>query len=329
MGLLRKLFGKKSATAPEPGATPSTAGGAPAQIQVYDEYGRQVWIDRQQWVDNVLPGNLESARNDPNQLAGLLIGAFQDGFAAEVVPYAEHLQRIDPDATRGATLLGIACLQTGQLDRAQAVLEDFLERHGEVGVVLTNLAKVHSQRGDDAKAEAILWHALEVDPNQDNGLDWYAAIHQERGGEAAALDAYRRVAALPGSWRARLALAGAALESGDLPAACNEYREVLARAGEPVPADALMQMSGELGQHGHLVELLELTRPHFDPEVHGLQLGNNLIKAHLNVGQTVEARAIVDVLYAQQRPDWRETLDYWDTQLAQAGLSAAVPPAHR
>jgi len=296
-------------------------------IKVFDEYGREVFITREQWRENVLLGNLENKRNNPDELYGMLVGALEDGFAADIVSYAEHLQRTDPNPDRGSAILGIVYMQSGRLDDAQRVLEGYTARYGEDGVILTNLAKVFSYRGDDARAESILWHALELDPNQDNGLAWYASIQHERKGEAAALDAYRRVASLPGSWRARLWLARDALQKKDLASAEVMYKEALAIAEQPVPADLLMQMSGDLGNNGYLAEIIQLTTPYFDPASHGLEAGNNLVKANLELGQLKEAREIVKQLYDQKRPDWKESLHYWDSELAQADTAQRAKTA--
>jgi hypothetical protein len=86
----------------------------------------------------------------------------------------------------------------------------------------------------------------------------------------------------------------------------------------PVPADALMQISGDLGNRGHLALLLDLCGPRFDLALHGLQVGNNLIKANLELGRTTDARRIVEQLYAQQRPDWREALMDWEQRIDDA-----------
>ena len=137
---------------------------------------------------------------------------------------------------------------------------------------MTNLAKVYSGQGEQARAERALWRALEVDPNQDNGLLWYATIHRERGGPKAELDAFRRVAALPNSWRPQLWLARHALESKDVPAALSVYNEVLNRL-KPVTADALMQISGDLGNGGLRKELIGICGPLFDAREHGLAGG--------------------------------------------------------
>jgi len=73
-------------------------------------------------------------------------------------------------------------MEEERLDDAEKVFRNYIALHGEDGTILTNLAKIFSRRKDDALAEQTLWHALEVDPNQSNGLDWYGGIHGERGG---------------------------------------------------------------------------------------------------------------------------------------------------
>lgn len=294
-------------------------------IRVFDKYGRELFISKDEWRKNVLPGSIQSQWNNPDQLYGVILGALNDGFRADVVDAARQLYKIDTDAVRGACVWGIVLMEEERLDEAEKVFRDFISRHGEAGVILTNLAKVYSKRKDDSQAEQILWHALEVDPNQDNGFGWYEVIHRERGGEEAGLAAMRRVAALPGSWRAQVWLARAALKSRDLETALTLYRESLSRAPKPAPGDLLMQISGDLGNAGHLPEILQLVEPQFDPAIHGLQVGNNLIKAHLDLGQSDAARQIVNQLYALKRPDWKENLSFWDTELAKARVGLAQP----
>src|SRR5258708_8837157 len=287
MGLFGKLFGKKPAQPPAP--VPASQAPAtdprrdPTLIQVFDKYGREMFITKDQWRTNVLPGTLKANWNNPEQLYGIIFGSLNDGFFADVLEAAERLYRIDHDLPRGVCLYGIVLMKNNRLDEAERVLSRQIQKHGDDGSVLTNLAKVYSARNEKRKADDTLWHALLVDPNQENGLVWYEAINRERDGEEAGLEAFRRVAALPGSWRAQLWLARAALKSRNLEQALAYYHESLSRVGKSVPPDLLMQMSGDLGNAGHLPELLNLTEPHFDVHVHGLPVGNNLIKAHLDL----------------------------------------------
>ncbi len=79
----------------------------------------------------------------------------------------------------------------------------------------------------------------------------------------------RRVAALPGSWRAQLWLARAALISRDPERALSHYRESLALVSQPIPTDMLMQRSGDLGNAGPLPEILQLVGPKARRAPHG------------------------------------------------------------
>ena len=330
MSLFKNLFrknqprGNKPAPLPPKRDNPVDPSKDPNLIQVFDAYGREMFITKDEWRKNVLPGIVKKNWNDPEQLYGVIFSSLHDGFRADVMDAARQLYQIDPQPARGACVWGVVLMEAGRLDEAEKIFRDFITEHGEDSVILTNLAKVYSKRKDAVKAEKILWHSLELDPNQDNGMDWYCAIHRDRGGEEAGQAALRRIAVLPRSWRAQLWLARHALQARRLEEALAMYQECLARVAKPVPTDLLMQMSGDLGNAGHLPELLSLTEPHFDVHAHGLQVGNNLIKAHLDLGQIDAARRILNQLYTLNRMDWKQNLSFWDTQIAKARV-ASIP----
>ena len=298
----------------------------PNFLRVFDQYGQEVFVSRQQWREEILPNNIQAAWNNAEELYGVLLNGINDGLFAEIEPAAVHLREIDPQPARAACLLAVVQLQMGQTEAAERTLEQTLERDGEDAAVLTNLSRVVAGRGERERAERMLWRALELDPNLENALAWYVGVEQERdaaGGRERALD---RVGQLPGNWRARLWMAKAALEANDLPRALLLYREGLASFSGPVSAEFLYPMSGDLGMAGHLRELLEMTEPHFVPEIHGLPVGNNLIKAHFDLGELDQAAAITARLFAMRRPDWREPLGFWEQTIARA-QHAQQPPA--
>jgi tetratricopeptide (TPR) repeat protein len=349
MSFFRKLFGKQSEPEKEqpavgPGVlaklppikdppvktAPTDPSKDPNMIRVFDAYGRELFISKQEWRKNVLPGSIQSNWNKPDELYGVILGSLNDGFRSDVVAAAKQLFKIDHDQVRGACVWGIVLMEEDRLDEAEKIFRNFISEHGEDGSILTNLAKVYARLNNNTKAEEILWHALEVDPNQDNGLGWFWIIHKERGGDAAGEEALRRVADVPKSWRAQLWLARNAIARRDLPAALNLYQQSLAAAPAPIPHDLLGQMSGDLGNAAHLPELINLTLPRFDVAHHGLQVGNNLIKAMLDLGQIEPARRILQQLYAQNRSDWKQTLAFWDTELAKLNVETAhVEPVEK
>ena len=287
----------------------------PNFVRVFDQYGQEVFLTRQQWREEILPASLEANKDAPEELYAVLVNAMNDGLFAEIEPAAARLHTIDTNPVRGACVYAIVLLQMGRVDEAERVLNGYVARFGEEGAVLTNLAKVYAARNEPQRAEETLWRAIELDPNLENGVGWYLATEFERGGEEARLRAMDRVAALPNSWRVRLWLAKVALGNNDPAKALRLYREGLASFSGPVPTEFLYPMSGDLGMGGHLRELIDMTAPRFVPEMHGLMVGNNLIKAHVDLGELEPASAIVNRLFAQKRPDWRETLGFWENTI--------------
>ncbi|HEY4363925.1 MAG TPA: hypothetical protein VGN17_23350 [Bryobacteraceae bacterium] len=312
MGLFDKLRRKQQ------GPPVPTAGSdeGSERIKLFDKSGAVISVTKQEYRIKILPGMLSAAMEDPGRLYTIIVGSLQDGFSADVLEAAEHLHRTDPVPSRSVCAYGIALMKNGRLDDAERIFLAHIEKHGEDGAVLTNLAKIYSERGETDKSHTTLWHALEVDPNTESALTWFAALAHERAGKKAMEEAWRRVATLPGSWRAQLWLARTALETHDREAALAYYRQSLARVGDNVPADFLMQMSGDLGKHGLLSELIELSEPPFVPAVHGLQAGNNLIRANVGLGRIDSARRILNQLRLMQRPDWASQLDFWEAEIA-------------
>jgi hypothetical protein len=118
-----------------------------------------------------------------------------------------------------------------------------------------------------------------------------------------------------------VSLARHALDARDTAGAATLHREALAIMGSDIPAEALMAITGDLGKRGFLAQLLEIGVPRYVPEKHGIAVGNNLIKAYLDSGRLAEARALVERLFAMNRPDWKSSLTFWDAQVMQAEAS--------
>lgn len=318
-------------TQPQAPGGPSDGG-----IRAFDQNGREVTVPRDEWRQNVLPGMVQEAWDSPDQLYMILVNSLNEGFFTEMEAAARRLYETDPLAARGACMWGIVLTQAGRLDEAEQVLTGYGKENPPDGSVLLNLAKVYADQGHRERADETLWSALEIEPNLENGLGWYAANAQqkavaeggEEAGQRAARAALERIAAMPSSWRAQLWLARIELAAGTLDGAKRMYAEALSRVPRPVPPDFLMQMSGDLGESGHLRELIEFTHPNFVAEVHGLPVGNNLIKALADSGDYDSADAIRCALAAQNRPDWQGPLGFWADEIARrrAGSGAAQAP---
>lgn len=299
----------------------------PDMIRVFDGQGREVLIPKAEWCEKILPGAIQKEWDNPDGLAQLILRSLDDGLASEVVDAAIQLEDIDADMERGNVILGLVRLETGHLEEAEKAFRNADAVKNGSAVALANLAVVLDRKGEKDNAKAARWQAVLRDPNQEQAMGLFAQAAEAEAGETGFLEALRRVDALPGSWRAKAWLARHALRKGDKAKALAGYREILARP-EPPGAEALMQMSGDLGNAGALEAIVDLFGPVFNPALHGVLLGNNLIKANLELGRTDTARGILESLLAQQRPEWGENLAFWQAQLNPGdprGVQSAAP----
>lgn len=314
MSILKSLLGIFS-PAPSPGRIAhAPERDEPQYIECVTGDGAPILMSREDYRETFLPRMFGNAWDDPDKLATAIHTALNDDFVAEALEPARQLQSIDPQPHRGMIYLAATLLRLDRAREALPLLIAHIEKHGEEGIVLTNLAKVYAETGDEDLAHETLWRALQCDPNQENGFYWYVAWEGETGGDGARRAAIEKIAALPGSWRALLFLAREDLEQGHRDEAVALYRRALDRAEAP-PASLLMQISGDLGREGLPTEALELCAPVFDPHVHGLTVGNNLIRAYMDTGNFPQARGLIDQLRAIGDPSTAPALAELEEEL--------------
>lgn len=115
--------------------------------------------------------------------------------------------------------------------------------------------------------------------------------------------------------RPRLEAARERLEAKDLPGALAIYEEVLAVGGDR--ADVLVAISGDLGTHGHVGEIVELVAPRYDAERHGPATGLNLLQAYLAVRNPDAAQHVLDLLFELNRPELEDRLHGFSNAIAE------------
>jgi hypothetical protein len=116
--------------------------------------------------------------------------------------------------------------------------------------------------------------------------------------------------------KARLAAAREKLAARDLAGAMPIYEEVLA-SGAGDRADVLVAISGDLGSHGHVAEIIELIAPRYDGARHGPATGLNLLQAYLAVRNADAAQHVLDILFALNRPELEDRLHGFSNAIAE------------
>src|SRR5436305_5511793 len=319
MALLRRH--KK--TAPPVDETPPEP--APEErLTAYDAYGRAVALTREEYRTRVLPATLRKSWDNPPGLYSAIVQGLRDDFAADLLDASEHLVEIDPDPERATTARGIVLMKTGDLDGAEEALRRYHGQHDPSGVILTNLAKVAAERDDHERAHDLLAEALPVAPHPENGLLWWAALAREQGGEEAYLEALDTIAEVQGSWRPQLWLARHRLDEGDLPGAMDLYRAVLELAADQ--SDALLMVSGDLGNAGHVDEVFELVLPRYVPERHALSVGFNLLNACVQANHRAEGQALLHRIGLLNAPHAVDQVGPFARSLDQLKAAELGPP---
>ena len=276
-------------------------------IVAYDAYGREMHITRGDWREKVFLPALQQKWDDAAGLYDTILSGLNDGFAADLMPAARRLVEIDDLPERCHVIQGIVLMKNGQLSDAEKTLRTGIEKAGATGTLLTNLAKVFAEAGDETRAEETLWQAILTDPNLENGLMWWATIQQERGGDAAYLSGLRAVAALPGSWRAQCCLARYHLEHQEIESARTLYCDVL--AGGLFDGGALMMISGDLGNNGQIPLIVELVAPVYDEHKHDPMAGLNLLRAYQALGDAQEGEKLLTRMYSLSFTPIKQYLD--------------------
>ena len=104
----------------------------------------------------------------------------------------------------------------------------------------------------------------------------------------------------------RVAAARETLGEKDLAGALLVTVQLWAEGGDR--ADVLVRISGDLGAHGYLKEIIELVAPRYDAQRHGPATGINVLQAYLALHEPDAAQHVLDILFSLNRPELAERL---------------------
>ncbi len=290
------------------------------KFQAFDASGRRYEVTEQVWRDKVLPSLIKKSWNDPDALHGTLHLALTDGFFKQALPGAKKLVELEPASERAALILANTYWKLGQPDESLKAVERFHARNAPTGTSLTHLATLAAERGEQDRAAALLWDALRIDPNNDKAANWWPLLERDRagGGRDVHAAALKRLAELPGSWRALVGLARLDLDVKQTAGAIANFEEAIRRS--PDSDDLLLTVSGDLAIAGQFREALRLVVPHYDPSRHHPAIGVNLVQAAIEVGDFELADQLLGTL---------ERLGRWDLKERFAELRRTIDPTKR
>lgn len=281
-------------------------------LYAYNEKGQRVRFSRQQWAEHVIPQNIKMHWKNADALYALLTQAMSGGFFAEIEDAARHLQEVDSNLERGTTLLGHVLLRLGKLDEAEELIDQFIDVVGETGNMLTGKAKLMIEKNPKANVAPVLKKALQLNPNAENTLHWYALIGRKKKGIEGLKANLKEACEMPGSYLPQIRLGGILLKEGDNEGAIELYESILELARKN--GDILLGISSALAEYKLIEEMIDMLAPVYSFQKHGPYVGMNLAQAMVKVGRHSEARAIVKPIRALNNEQFNEYLDTMDKE---------------
>ena len=275
-------------------------------MNIIDQNGRRIQITMDEWREKVLPIALKNHWDNANLLYNDILKAIQNNFISDVEEAAIHLKEIDTIKERGYNTLAILYLKNKEFNKANELLLEYLANNPKTGKILTNLAKSYYGKDEKEKAMEILWEGLTINPNQNNGLPWYASICKDRDGIDGYIDALRRASEIKGSWLPQFLLARHKLNEKNIESA-KELLKIALSEGH-VTQEAVLVISGELGAKGYSKELIELVEPVYDFNKNDIRVGLNLLQAYLQNKEIEKGENLLNKLMMLERPDLKNVL---------------------
>ncbi|MCA8951926.1 MAG: hypothetical protein KDE27_20625 [Planctomycetes bacterium] len=240
-------------------------------VEATDAFGRRVRLGRDDYRKRVLPDLLKAHGNDPAQLTAVIMQGLQHGFAKDLVQAANRLAALDPEPERGLSVLSVVQRDAGDLDAAQFTLDELQQKRPDSAAARVGKAMLAQQRGDRARAEELLWEALQLDPNHPDAVHGYLQVRLAVVGDDGHRAELDRLASLPNAWRAGLWRARLDLQQGKVDDAVAAYRQLL--DGEDSARDALLMAATDLANAGKHELIGELVAPRFVPGRDHPQIG--------------------------------------------------------
>jgi predicted CXXCH cytochrome family protein len=115
----------------------------------------------------------------------------KSGSYAQAVTWFEEARKRNPENRVIVGRMVEALLQTGELDRAQHILESVSGKPPADPGILSNLGNVYARQGQPQKAESTLQQAIQLDPEQAQSYNLLGGVKETEGDQAEAIRLYR------------------------------------------------------------------------------------------------------------------------------------------
>ncbi|MDD3626655.1 MAG: hypothetical protein PHV06_04990 [bacterium] len=230
-------------------------------MNFFDENGNPISILRSEFQTKVIPYNIEKYWDDKNNLRNFAVNLINEGFYKESYDVSKRLLELFEHDEGSEVFFGVCLLMLEKWNEAEKHFTKIIKTFPKSGVSFTNLAK--SLMGQGKKEEAIseLIKGLKLDPNQENGLEWFFYEMTEEKKEEELIRTLKELSEIKGAFLPDFYLGLFYLEN-DLNESLDFFRKSVQASPENI---SLLQMiSSELIVKNHLQEAVDLVMPYLN-----------------------------------------------------------------
>ena len=291
-------------------------------IEVNDEFGLKLRVPRAEYLQKMLPHNIQLHWDKPDELAATIRDALHNDIYVEIEKAARHLLEIDNIKERAARIYGTLLLQTERYLEAESFYSNYLDNNPRHPYVLTNLARTLDFLAKNAEAVKTLEESLKLDPNQEDALNWWVLMkkdelqRQKLPVETAIIYAFEQAKIRFSGWLVKLLLGIEYLKQRDKDEAYNNFTDAL-QADNSNYDTVLTTLSSELVSNGFAQDVMELIAPIYMPNENNILTGISLLQAYYELGDVSSGKKLLIDLYKVNNHNYAERLAGYDSKFAE------------
>lgn len=288
-------------------------------IEIFDSTGSRLQIPFKEWRTKYLPENIEASWNNADALAKWVLGGLRDGLSSDVDKASKHLMEIDDNAERAVCFRANVLMDLKKYKEMEGAIINYLSNHPKTGVVLSNLAKAQNFLKKEKEFLITLEEALKLDPNQENGLLWWASLYSEseRKGldisdDSAYLMGITEAEKRFGGWQVKQYLGSFFANKRKKEVAIHWFEKALQEKGWR--HELLTAITGDLGQNGFIEDALKIVEPLYQPDRDNFFTGVNLLQSYLELNKIDKGQELLDKMFAIRDVGMEEKLLWYQSK---------------
>lgn len=244
-------------------------------VKLKDEFGRDLTIEKEMWVEEFLKPALKANWNNIEVLYGIVLDAFNNDIFADVKDAALRIYNLDKDKEKGTNFLGIYYANTNMYDEAKSIYEKYIENEKPSEIIFSNYGVVLEKEGRQAEAQKYFWKSLEINPNMQNPLNKIIEFSKNKSDEEYYKSLYK-ISTFPNSWRSKLLKANYEIKLGNIETALVDISKSLEESN--YNSESLTAALAIYGNNKKYNEIENNILPYFEPMKHGPYATLNILK---------------------------------------------------